>query len=113
MYSKDKYSLVKNEEEILKTKSEEFVLFYNYVKKIYKRIEKNKTFSEFGSWTDFPHDLYMDIENWINKNSIEEIKSYIDFVKNMHPHIKESASAFWSHWLSYKNINKKRNKSNI
>ena len=46
-------------------------------------------------------------------HSIEEIKSYIDFIKNMHPHIKESASAFWSHWLSYKNINKKRNKSNI
>lgn len=101
---KDKYLIFSEQEEIIKTKDPLFQLFYLYVKKIYIRYERNNGNCQL--WEDFPCDLYTDIRNWIDKNSVKEIKEYIDYVKDKYPHTKESAKLFWQHWLSYKNINK-------
>jgi hypothetical protein len=107
MYT-DKYSKFENEEELLKGKDSEFKLFYYYVKKIHIRCKKEGCSHGRVLWEDFPYDLYDDAENWINRNNMNDVKKYIDYIKERHEHTKESARLFWQHWLSYKNINKNR-----
>ena len=83
---------------------EEVKLFWNYVCKIYKRCQKKEHTQDL--WEDFPCDMWLDRENWQGKQSVAEIKCYIDYVKSMHTCVKESARMFWSHWLNYKNNHK-------
>lgn len=99
------YYITKNENEFLSTKSEEFVMFFKYVKMIHNREEKR---NDSPLWTDFPYDMYDDTVNWQDKNSIEEIKNYIEDIVDKYPYTKESARLFWCRWLNYKNSKKNK-----
>ena len=102
------YSKLENEDEVLKTKSDEFKLFYYYVKKIHTRCRKAGYTQGRTLWEDFPYDFYEDVERWIKCNTVKEIKEVIDEVKEYHPIVKESAMYFWQHWLAYKHTTNKQ-----
>ena len=107
---KDKYSKLENEQEILNSKDPEFKLFYNYVKKIYVRCRKEGYTQGRTLWEDFPYDFYEDVDRWIKCNNMKEVKGVINFIKEYHECIRESAKLFWQHWLNYKNMAKRNGK---
>lgn len=105
MYS-NRYLILEDEEKIIASKNDEFKLFYKYVRNIYLRCRHQGLSRGRILWEDFPYDLYTDVENWINFNTVKEIKEYIDEIKIKHEIVRESAKQFWQHWLKYKNVNK-------
>lgn len=109
LYSTKNKEIIENELERISQKDKETQLFCHYIRNIYYRHNRLGQ-PDCELWEDFPYDFYRDIESWINKKDMIEIKEYINQLKIYYPHIKESARLFWQHWLAYKNISKRNGK---